>query len=946
VALSCAVLCCVSISDASAGDVGGSQKRIYLANDDHTDYFWKGNAEEYRTAFLQMLDFYMDQAEDTATNPPDARGKFNCDGSMWVWEYERNKSAVEFERLIDHLHAGTITMPLNSLVLLYGAMPTEAVLRDMYYPGRLEREHGLRFPLVAAIENQTLPAGVASLWAGSGAKYSWKGVCGCATNTDWGDRPREIYHFQGKDGRSVCMKWNSMLAGNTSIGGYAEARYPSTVVPLMDSDPDFLARWPWSVSAAFGYGWDHLDSYTSNIINASLNLSNPNRRVIVSNEVDFFEDFLANYGDQIETYSGSFGNEWDLLTASLADVTAKFRNALEKLRTAEALATTASLYDSTFMDGRAEARDKAFMACGLYYEHDWTANGPVGRDAREQFQRDMLTDLSSYVDDLHDDALTALGGLVAHPGSTERHLVFNPLSWLRTDYADLPIETSGPVHAYDVWEDEVVPSQRVTIEGAEYLRILARNIPSIGYKVFEVRTGPGEFFPDAGSLSGMTVTTNELEITLGPGGEITSLVELASLQEWVDVALHDIGSGSGSAVLDHSGPVSTTVHVDAGGSPSHSSYLTVFHNEIHRVEMEGQVTENFGGKVEVEYSFDLPNFVARHEEVGQISTIARKSDGGDYSDDKARLDYLTFNHFVDFSNEERGVTISNRDASYFKMGNSTYTNLDTSTPSLRAVVGMQVDGQSLGILNQGGDSFFRNRFALHPHGQYDQTEAMRFSLEHQNPLVATRVTGGELAPLPSDRKSVVGVGNRDVIVWALKPAEEGMETGGAIARLWNVSDELTGAAFSMPGFPFIAAKETSHIETDENDLWVFSGITSVVFEPQELQTIRVFPTGPTADVDPVSVSEVVSELAVHPLPARAGVANHLSYSLANPGYVRLAVFDVSGRLVSTVFDGVQSAGSYDMTWPDVRDPEPIPGVYFARLEYGGETKTTKVIRTR
>ena len=50
----------------------------------------------------------------------------------------------------------------------------------------------MRFPLVAAMENQTLPGGLASLWAGAGARYSWRGVCGCASRTDWGPRPREI----------------------------------------------------------------------------------------------------------------------------------------------------------------------------------------------------------------------------------------------------------------------------------------------------------------------------------------------------------------------------------------------------------------------------------------------------------------------------------------------------------------------------------------------------------------------------------------------------------------------------------------------------------------------------------------------------------------------------------------------------------------------------------
>ena len=54
----------------------------------------------------------------------------------------------------------------------------------MYYPGQLERRYDLRFRLAVAMENQTLPYGLGALWAGAGARYSWKGVCDCATGSE------------------------------------------------------------------------------------------------------------------------------------------------------------------------------------------------------------------------------------------------------------------------------------------------------------------------------------------------------------------------------------------------------------------------------------------------------------------------------------------------------------------------------------------------------------------------------------------------------------------------------------------------------------------------------------------------------------------------------------------------------------------------------------------
>src|SRR5437868_4998777 len=75
---------------ARASAVSADPKRLYIGNDDHTDYMWSGDEAQYRAAFLAMLDYYMNQAEATAGNGPDARAKFNCDGSLWVWEYEHH----------------------------------------------------------------------------------------------------------------------------------------------------------------------------------------------------------------------------------------------------------------------------------------------------------------------------------------------------------------------------------------------------------------------------------------------------------------------------------------------------------------------------------------------------------------------------------------------------------------------------------------------------------------------------------------------------------------------------------------------------------------------------------------------------------------------------------------------------------------------------------------
>lgn len=826
-----------ALTATSAAD---AQQRVYLGNDDHTDYFWTGTDVTYRAAFLAMLDYYLDQIDRTATNAPDFRGRFTCDNNLWVWEYERNRTPAQFARLVSRLRDGSITMSMQSLVPLYGAMPTEAVLRDLYYSGRLERRYGLDFNVVQAMENMTLPGGVASLWAGAGARYSWRGVCGCASRTLGGVRQREIYNFVGPDGRGVVMKWNTSN-GDDSIGGYAEARHPDAAVTYMTSDPGFRARWPYDVMGAFGYGHDDLQTMTDAMITTAMARSTPTRRVIVSNETDFFEDFTRSYGATIPTFTGAFGNEWDLLTASLADVSARMRRAVERLRAAEALATVVALRDPSLLAGRSDARDLAFMRMGMYFDHDWTADTPLGRAPREAFQRDSVARVEAYVNALYSDALARLAAMISAPtAGRERYVVFNPLGWTRTEPVDLPSTVAAPLHVVDLASGAEVPSQIVSDGGASRVRVLARDIPGVGYSVFEVRAGAGKVFAQSLSVSGATLDSARYRVTVGADGSITSLLDhRAADRDLVraGAALNRLtGSSPGVVTTESSGPVSATLRVTAGGAPAHTTRVTVYAG-VERVDVENRITQNFGATSGYQFDLRAAGYAIRHEEVGMIARVDRVSAGGSYADRNARTDYLTLNHFVDVSEASWGVTLSNGDSQFMRVGASTPDTLDVSRPSIFAVAGMQVDGPDLGFANQGGDRAFLNRYALIAHGAYDPAAAMRASLEHQNPLLAAPLAPASGASLPL-RYGLLSVDSPDVIPWAVKPAEEGIDRG-VIVRLWNLSDATRAFRLTTPGATLRGAQRATHIETDTGAATVSAGALTESLARQQMQTWRL-----------------------------------------------------------------------------------------------------------
>lgn len=99
--------------------------------------------------------------------------------------------------------------------------------------------------------------------------------------------------------------------------------------------------------------------------------------------------------------------------------------------------------------------------------------------------------------------------------------------------------------------------------------------------------------------------------------------------------------------------------------------------------------------------------------------------------------------------------------------------------------------------------------------------------------------------------------------------------------------------------------------------------------------IRAFLLTPaTLAVGPAAAKDV-SFAGAYPNPVR-GHAD-FAFTLPAPGRVRLVLYDVNGRAVRTLEDGLRAAGRHDLAW-DATDDAGAPvaaGLYFARLELDG-----------
>ena len=80
-----------------------------------------------------------------------------------------------------------------------------------------------------------------------------------------------------------------------------------------------------------------------------------------------------------------------------------------------------------------------------------------------------------------------------------------------------------------------------------------------------------------------------------------------------------------------------------------------------------------------------------------------------------------------------------------------------------------------------------------------------------------------------------------------------------------------------------------------------------------------------------------------PAPNPSAGRSTLTFTLAEPGSVELAIYSVAGRLVRTLAQGERDAGSYSLEWAgddDARRPV-APGIYYARLTIRGGPRLTR-----
>jgi choice-of-anchor C domain-containing protein len=225
-----------------------------------------------------------------------------------------------------------------------------------------------------------------------------------------------------------------------------------------------------------------------------------------------------------------------------------------------------------------------------------------------------------------------------------------------------------------------------------------------------------------------------------------------------------------------------------------------------------------------------------------------------------------------------------------------------------------------------------------------------------------------LAPWAISRGNVEEVGSA---YWAAADggcslALNGTTAGGVSQSFATVPGGQYGVDFSLSGDPFstpvlkhlrVAAAGASNDYTfDVTPVWdwnmdwqrihwTFTAVsTSTTLEFYSLEVGAA--TGPAIDSVVVSLISLVGvegggpALSLAPAaPNPASGASRIAWSLPAEARARIAVYDVRGREVAVLADGVYGPGAHSARW-DAADA--APGVYLLALESGGQRLTRRL----
>lgn len=865
-------------------------KTIYVIPSSHWDLGFLAPPEE----ILPRLKPHIDEVIANAQADPEFRWTIESAWQVREW-LSRTSDPKQIQAFVDLVNKGQI-----QLSAVYGSMHTEfmgaeALNRIVYDMRDIEKRLGVKTDLAMMDDVPGFTLRLPQVLARSGVKYFVTGsnlfLFG-GTSLTPGKMP---LYWSSPDGSSVLL-WQTQ----GRLGGYTEAMadyyldpdstepythehfYPKELeghsrLEIMQAGVDKLLN----KYKESGYPYDALmllylhDFISSDREERQLlpavrawNASGKEPRIVVATPAEFFRHMEATYGkDKFARYTGDWSGLWSEVKINSPGISADARWVQDHFPVAETIWSLLTFRNFTSLPaGNLEdTRLKLFK----YEEHSGAAQVGwpklMSRAEVDQQNREYASYTTTGREDIQYLIRSGLQTLLGQKqGKAETIVVYNPLSWIRTGVAHLPVEPGEQISGLrDTSTGAIIPTQRI---GTDEIAFLAKDIPSLGYRSYQIVSGQQPPESESREDSATHLENKFLSLAVRPtDGAITSIVDKSLNQELVDasggkavnallrwIPAENLPAGWPKiSISKEDGPVFSRLTIHRPGSLWPETEVTLYNalrgmqitNVLDRGKMPF-VASNQAGEY---YSFEFPFRFKGSASISLEDGIGFHRIPEDYLPG-ARTDAGVPLHSLVLSGELGGkqtsVTLAQRESffDYFP-GLPRVKGPNTFLNSVRATVMRkqdQGDTRDLGMVNfptvePGLPDVSSYSFSLAANeGPLDAVSSYRQGLEENVPFVVERLANAMEPAAGSGSFFTLSTDN--AVLLAFKPSADG-KPEHYVLRLQEITGKQADAEVKTP----LKITEARLVSMTEDKELASVGITPlrVQLKPHETLTLQL-----------------------------------------------------------------------------------------------------------
>ena len=515
------------------------QWKVYISSVSHLDIGYTNITENVMKKRNEITAMALDFIKQTDSWPEDAKYRWTMEGS-WELKHFLEEHPDRLAELKKRAQEGRLEVCAKLVHEHTETEGYEELFRDVYY-GKLEVEPMLGSSVVTMMLNDVdgVTWGEVSALASSGVKYFSMNPNSFYRGGNilhytkfpqafyWqGPGPGEILTWRSKDAYTeapyLFKGYDKTLEGMTErLEGYEQNNYGYDAIHITRSGADKSGAndnsWPRFETCQVIKEWDAQFAYP---------------RLISATPVMFFNYLEKNYEPGIPKAKADMPDWWADGVITEAKWTAMSRDLHHLLYQTEALASIASIFDTSYQYPRREIND-AYYNNIMFDEHTWGYMLNTAPQHKQIFdiKSGWLEHAFTQTGDLQESTLAGLAKRIGGSGNTI--IVFNPLSWQRNDLVNFPWQKSDCISIIDRQTNEALLFQiKQSEQGNKQVYFVAKNLPPVGYKSYEiadgcVKSGQYEKVPNGG----MSGASGNYFIKIDPQKYTYSMVDIKNNRE-------------------------------------------------------------------------------------------------------------------------------------------------------------------------------------------------------------------------------------------------------------------------------------------------------------------------------------------------------------------------------------------------------------------------------